>query len=240
VKVIITKWHKSKKKEFDKNVCQKVDVTSATKLLIHESNFLKANSLCCIHISLLLIHDTFKDNKGARLYQPFLISPPFQSDITLGDEIGKGAFGVVRLAEWKQPIGAPKQVAVKICELKKAGSNHRMPDPRLEAQILQELGRIAGATQVIIEFYGSYTDEGKEHLVMEYCKHGSIYDYLVKKGGRQPFSEERARAILLNILSALDYIHGAGFIHRDLSPKNILIHNIDDEGMPKIVSPSRV
>jgi serine/threonine protein kinase len=45
-----------------------------------------------------------------------------------------------------------------------------------------------------------------------------------------------AREMLLSILTALDIIHGAGYVHRDLSPKNILIHSFSEDSVPRIVS----
>jgi serine/threonine protein kinase len=44
-----------------------------------------------------------------------------------------------------------------------------------------------------------------------------------------------ARDMLLHILTALDIIHTAGYLHRDLSPKNILIYSFTDDSVPQIV-----
>jgi serine/threonine protein kinase len=138
-----------------------------------------------------------------------------------------------------------------MCPLAKQGDMRNRPNPSLEATILQHLSKIQDAKHVIAEYYDSFAENEKFYLVMEMCKHGSIYDYLNRERKR-PFTEDQslflncnyqflgilARDILLAILMALDLIHTAGYLHRDLSPKNILIHSFNAESVPQIVSPT--
>lgn len=42
--------------------------------------------------------------------------------------------------------------------------------------------------------------------------------------------------MVLDIMTALDYIHLAGYLHRDLSPKNILIAGFTMDSVPRVVS----
>lgn len=56
-------------------------------------------------------------------------------------------------------------------------------------------------------------------LVMEYCDGGDLNQYLLSK----PPDEERNHGILLQLSSAMAFLHGLGITHRDLKPANVLV-----------------
>ena len=45
----------------------------------------------------------------------------------------------------------------------------------------------------------------------------------MRKLNDDPFSHEEIRHIIMQIATALDYIHNHGFFHRDIKPENVLI-----------------
>ena len=57
------------------------------------------------------------------------------------------------------------------------------------------------------------------NFIIEYCKHGTLSEYLNHKS----ISEKQIKKIVIQILQGLSYIHSSGFIHRDIKPENILI-----------------
>ncbi len=61
---------------------------------------------------------------------------------------------------------------------------------------------------------------GVPYLVLEYCEHGSIRDYLRVKG---PLPLREAVLMALQVADALSYMHDRGVVHRDLKPENILL-----------------
>ncbi len=70
-------------------------------------------------------------------------------------------------------------------------------------------------------------------IVMELVD-GRPLNELVREQG--PFGVERAAAIILPVLSALDAAHAKGIIHRDLKPRNILVENVAGAGeVPRIL-----
>ncbi|KAI6182998.1 Protein kinase domain-containing protein [Aphelenchoides bicaudatus] len=148
----------------------------------------------------------------------------------LHKKIGDGGFGEV-FQGIRTCNTRSQDVAIKKCQLVKSRENR--PDPKKEAEILQELSKIPDAKHVIAEYYDSFEEDGYYYMVMELCQHGSIYDFLTRTR-KKPFTEEQTRDMVLSILTALDIIHSAGYVHRDLSPKNILIYAFTVDSVPQI------
>ncbi|WP_243147017.1 serine/threonine-protein kinase [Scytonema sp. UIC 10036] len=71
---------------------------------------------------------------------------------------------------------------------------------------------------------------GKEYLflVQDYVEgrtYGSLLDARKQQGSR--FSEAETRLLLEQILPVIQYIHSIGVIHRDISPDNLMLRQID-------------
>jgi eukaryotic-like serine/threonine-protein kinase len=67
-------------------------------------------------------------------------------------------------------------------------------------------------------------DQSRLYMAMEWLD-GDLLRQVLAKEGR--FSIERAIHITMQILVALDYMHGQGVIHRDLKPENIMLAGDD-------------
>ena len=55
---------------------------------------------------------------------------------------------------------------------------------------------------------------------MEYAEKGDLVSLIEEKGN---FTENEAKKIFLQLLSAVQTIHQNGFVHRDIKPENFLI-----------------
>ena len=86
-----------------------------------------------------------------------------------------------------------------------------------EARNVSRFSGIPGIVSVKDFFYENDT----AYIVMEYIEGISLKEYLKQKGGK--VSEEEALAILRPVLEALEKIHAAGIVHRDISPDNIML-----------------
>jgi serine/threonine-protein kinase len=67
------------------------------------------------------------------------------------------------------------------------------------------------------------------YIVMEYIKGQTLRDILKVNG---PLSEHDTGQVMIGVLSALEYSHREGIIHRDIKPGNIMI---SDEGIVKVM-----
>ena len=86
-----------------------------------------------------------------------------------------------------------------------------------EARNVSQFAGIPGIVSVKDFFYENDT----AYIVMEYIEGISLKEYLKQKGGQLP--EEEALAILRPVLEALEKVHAAGIVHRDISPDNIML-----------------
>jgi serine/threonine-protein kinase len=67
-------------------------------------------------------------------------------------------------------------------------------------------------------------EPGQVYMVMEWVE-GRLLRKVLAESRKLPI--ERARAIIIAICDALDYIHRNGVVHRDLKPENIMIDGED-------------
>ena len=74
--------------------------------------------------------------------------------------------------------------------------------------------------QNIVKLYEVYEDSDHFYLIMDLLKGGELFDDIVK---RQKFNEADARHVMLQVLSAINYLHKKGFVHRDIKPENICL-----------------
>ncbi|XP_036093684.1 MAP/microtubule affinity-regulating kinase 4-like [Rousettus aegyptiacus] len=120
--------------------------------------------------------------------------------------IGKGAFGVVKLA---RHIITGVEVAVKAIDRQGA---YR---PGEEVRNMKSLNH-----PHIIKLYQVIATEDTIFIVMEHASRGSLSEYLQSCGR---MSEPKARRITRQLISAVHYCHQKNIIHRDLKAENVLL-----------------
>jgi len=129
--------------------------------------------------------------------------------------LGKGAMGIVY--EGRDP-NLERRVAIKtvkvenLSEQAAAEYEHRFRTEARSAARLQHPN--------IVSVYDSDRDGNVAFLVMEYI-HGDDLKYHLDKGER--YSLEQSLKMIRDLLSALDYAHKQGIVHRDVKPANLLI-----------------
>ena len=71
----------------------------------------------------------------------------------------------------------------------------------------------------IVKLYNTFCDAQNQYIILEHCKGGNLKDKFKQKGR---FSESDVKLFLHQALSALDYIHTCGIVHRDIKLGNFL------------------
>eukprot|EP01098_Paradermamoeba_levis_P005391 TRINITY_DN2274_c0_g1_i1.p1 TRINITY_DN2274_c0_g1~~TRINITY_DN2274_c0_g1_i1.p1 ORF type:complete len:432 (+),score=111.84 TRINITY_DN2274_c0_g1_i1:171-1466(+) len=133
---------------------------------------------------------------------------------SMKDVIGSGGYSIV----WKaihNATGLP--VAVKEIEKSKY-SESAFKHLQREVLILKQIEHPS-----IIKLYEVFDSPAKIYLVMELANQ----DLISLLQTQEYYSEKRAKEIIAQVASALDYLHALGIAHRDLKPENILISYIE-------------
>ncbi|XP_062544540.1 serine/threonine-protein kinase SIK3 homolog isoform X2 [Armigeres subalbatus] len=131
----------------------------------------------------------------------------------LDKTIGKGNFAVVKLAS---NLITNSKVAIKIID-KTCLDEENLAKTFREISILKVLHH-----PHITRLYEVMESRNKIYLVTEHAARGEIFDHLVANGRMK---EEEASRIFSQIISAVDYCHSKGIVHRDLKAENVLLDN---------------
>lgn len=126
-------------------------------------------------------------------------------------QLGEGGMGTVYLAI---DDASQQKVAVKVLPAELAQNADIRERFQLEAQALASLDH-----PNIVPLHIFSQRGGERYLVMKYVE-GQSVDDLIKDGGQVSFVE--AREIFRALVSALDFAHQKGVIHRDVKPANVL------------------
>ncbi|KAJ3415109.1 Map microtubule affinity-regulating kinase [Chytridiales sp. JEL 0842] len=134
--------------------------------------------------------------------------------------IGEGSFATVKLANHRL---TNHKAAVKVIDKERLPDDYSKRNIHREAQIMRELDH-----PNILQLFEVMETRRELFLVLEYAAGGEMLDYIVNHGRLR---EKEARKFMQQIVSALEYCHGLGIVHRDLKAENLLL---DEEGMIKI------
>ena len=58
------------------------------------------------------------------------------------------------------------------------------------------------------------------YIILEYVEGCTLFEYLNK---HHPLTEGFIKKVMHQVLTALEYVHNQGVIHKDLKPENILL-----------------
>jgi serine/threonine protein kinase len=133
--------------------------------------------------------------------------------------LGEGGMGAVFLA--RDPAG--REVAVKIIRPEFAAEDEFRARFRSEVNRARQVPPFCTA-----EVLDADPDHDTPYLVVEYVDGPSLAEVVTRRG---PLTAGGLHSVAVGVATALTAIHGAGVIHRDLKPRNVLFAL----GGPKVI-----
>ncbi|XP_011301771.1 calcium/calmodulin-dependent protein kinase type II alpha chain isoform X6 [Fopius arisanus] len=135
----------------------------------------------------------------------------FSDNYDLKEELGKGAFSVVRRCVQKS---TGLEFAAKVINTKKLSQR--------DFQKLEREARICRKLQHpnIVRLHESIQEENCHYLVFDLVTGGELFEDIV---AREFYSEADASHCIQQILESVHHCHHNGIVHRDLKPENLLL-----------------
>jgi tRNA A-37 threonylcarbamoyl transferase component Bud32/tetratricopeptide (TPR) repeat protein len=140
------------------------------------------------------------------------------------ERIGEGGFGVVYVAEQKEPV--KRRVALKIIKL---GMDTRQVVARFEAE--RQALALMDHPNIAKVLDAGATDSGRPYFVMELVRGVKLTDYC----DQHKLSTKQRLELFIPVCQAIQHAHQKGIIHRDIKPSNILVTLHDGVPVPKVI-----
>ncbi|CAH0029606.1 unnamed protein product [Clonostachys rhizophaga] len=134
-------------------------------------------------------------------------------DFILGNTIGEGEFGKVKLG-WKQDSSV--QVAIKLIKRDTVGGNpSRLAKIHREVTILRDLQH-----PNIVQLIDMVETDRYIGIILEYASGGELFDFILN---HRYLKDQSARRLFAQLVSGVGYLHKKGIVHRDLKLENLLL-----------------
>lgn len=167
--------------------------------------------------------------KGTKKSSPMEVEPLVIGDWNRISILGSGGFGTVYL--WRSNT-SNESIAVKMCKIRCLSNltdKHRKRWCN-EVQIMKELihpniVKYKPLDPFLEKELNKMNPSKLPLLSMEYCQKGNLRHLLKHSLNMCGLEEDTVRDVLLNISSALHYLHSKKITHRDIKPENIVIQN---------------
>ena len=151
----------------------------------------------------------------------------------VGRSLGEGGFGITYIGF---DLNLELRVAIKeyypngLVTRQVSGTMSVIPFTTQGEQYGRGLERFVQEARSLAKFYDLngivsvkdfFRENSTAYIVMEYIEGETLKQYVARKGGK--LAVEEALLILRPVMESLALVHGAGVIHRDISPDNIML-----------------
>jgi serine/threonine protein kinase len=138
----------------------------------------------------------------------------FESNYFVAQNFKGGELGISYLRHGNR-LKSNEAITVKV--IPKSGNLARLASI-VRAEVIAEKAITVHGN--IMKFYDFFDRPKEYYLVYESASGGDLFDYIATK---QRFTEQDARSIVNDMLSALQHIHSKGIVHLDIRPENFLM-----------------
>jgi calcium-dependent protein kinase len=142
---------------------------------------------------------------------------PISDDYELFNEIGKGGFGSV--------FKAKDRKTNEVRAIKKINKSSLTPEEK--SSLVNEFDILSSLDHPnIIKLYDIYDDQNDLYVVTELCEGGDLLRFV----NSRKITEKIMRTVMVQLISAVKYMHNFKILHRDIKLENIvLVKNITHE-----------
>jgi len=135
--------------------------------------------------------------------------------------IGRGAFGIVRVAHRTDPTNPKQEQLYAVKEFRRRPQeDQRKYSKRLNAEFCISSSlrhpNVIHTLDLLADAKGDFCE------VMEFCAGGDLYSLVL---AAQKLEVNEADCYFLQLMRGVEYIHEMGVAHRDLKPENLLLTN---------------
>ena len=177
-----------------------------------------------------------KEKTEPEAQHPINALPPGHGihEYTLQSVLGFGGFGMTYLGydhHLDRPVAIKEYLPLDIAT---RTSNHSVVPQAIQYHdnFKWGLGRFSDEARTlarfnhlhIIKVHRYFEAHGTGYIVMEYAEGETLLDFLNRKA---VLTEGELKEILFSLLDGLEAVHGADFLHRDITPGNIVIRAED-------------
>ena len=133
--------------------------------------------------------------------------------------VGRGAFGIVRVAHKQDPKDSKREQLYAVKEFKqRPGESAKRYQKRLTSEFCisssMQHPNVITTLDLLQDEKGTYCE------VMEYCSGGDLYTLVLAAGQLEVIE---ADCYFKQLMRGVEYMHEMGVAHRDLKPENLLL-----------------
>jgi parallel beta-helix repeat protein len=152
----------------------------------------------------------------------------FGGKYSVGKVLGQGGFGITYMGAdtiLSRPV-AIKELFPEGCQRNGTTVQPTRITPSdfasMKQKFLDEARLLASLNHPgIVKVYDFFEENDTAYMVMEYLRGKSLAKLVEERGGA--LGEQEAVGYILKVCEALDVVHKAGYLHRDIKPDNIIV-----------------